>query len=106
MAGQLFVTEYTQLGLYGEQQVPQEPSQADYVVNVLTASITPAQAFLPQTRFVRLHAAANALSVAFGPFGTAAATVNNQRLAANQTEYKAIPQGAGWTVAAIPATTP
>jgi len=48
-----------------------------------------------------LHAdSTNAVSVVIGPVGTSAATTN-QRLAPNQTEYKAIPQNAGYGVYSI-----
>jgi len=101
MAGNLYVTEYAALGLGQASQIPQEPAIADYRIAVGAGSTNPPQNFNIATRFVRLHAdSTNAVSVVIGPVGTSAATTN-QRLAPNQTEYKAIPQNAGYGVYSI-----
>jgi hypothetical protein len=105
MAGSLFVTEYSQMGLQAEQQTPYDPPLADYVVAVGVGS-TVGPAFNVATRFVRLHAATNAISFLIGPVATVTATVTNARLASNATEFHAVPVGVNYAVAGIPATVP
>ena|SRR5215831_8207613 len=101
MAGNLYVTEYSALGLGETGAIPQEPPLADYKIAVGAASTNPPQTFNAATRFVRLAVdALNAVSVLIqGPGATV--TTSNQRLAPNQTEYKAVPQGAGFGVYSI-----
>lgn len=96
----LYITEYAdihigQAGRIG--QIPLEPPLAEQTVAIGAGSVASA-AFNTATRMVRLHTDA-VCSVAFGTNPTA--TVAKQRLAANQTEYKSIPNGQAFKVAVI-----
>jgi len=96
----LFVTEYTEIhiGAAGRVgQAPIEPPLAEQTIAIAAGSAQSA-AFNAATRMVRLHTDV-VCSVSFGTNPTA--SVANQRLAANQTEYKGIPVGQSFKVAVI-----
>ena len=95
----MYVTEYAGLGTsqFGPSQAPQEPPLAAYNISLSGISTT-GQAFNTKTALVRLHTDA-ICSYAIGASPVAVTTAN--RMAANQTEYKAVQQGAGHSVAGI-----
>lgn len=95
----LYITEYAFLGQVPNNaaQMPQEPPIAEQTV-AIGASSAASSAFNAKTRFVRLHTDA-ICSVKVGVSPTAAAT--NGRMAANQTEYRAVPEGGQYSVAVI-----
>lgn len=95
----LYVTEYSSLGLQssGPAQAALEPENASQTVAIGGASAQ-SNAFGAATGVVRLHSDA-ICSVKFGTNPTAAAT--NRRMAANQTEYFAVPIGQSFKVAVI-----
>jgi|SRR6516164_8876474 hypothetical protein len=96
----VYVTEYSQLGMYENTQIPLDPPIADYQVAV-GASSASGPAFNKATRFVRLHCdATSPASILIGPL-TATVATTNQRMAANQTEYHGVPQNAGYCVLVI-----
>lgn len=95
----LYVTEYAKLpvgpgGTVG--QMPEEPPLASQKLAI--GAEVKSSAFNAQTRAVRLHADA-ICSVLFGTAPTAAAT--DQRLAANQTQFHAVPMGQAFKVSVI-----
>lgn len=95
----LYITEYALMGAApnASPQMPMEPALASQTVAVGGASAQ--SAFLNiATRFVRLHSDV-VCSVALGPAPTATATA--ARMAANQTEYRAVPEGGSCRVAVI-----
>lgn len=90
----LYLSEYSSQGLAESWavfriEVAQEPSQVDQVLT-FTSDETKSTAFLPTTKFIRIHTD-TACSIAVGPNPTA--TVNNKRLAANSTEYFGVMPG-------------
>lgn len=90
----LYVTEYPDLpGDFARYapQVVREPPIVDQPPVGIAATAAASAAFNPRTRIVRLHSDA-ICSVAFGLPGVVA-TAQNQRLAANQTEYKMVIPG-------------
>lgn len=90
----LYVTEYPDLpGAYATwaPQVVREPGIVDQAPVAIGAGALASVAFNARTKIVRLHCDA-ICSVAFGPPGTVA-TAQNQRMAANQTEYKMVIPG-------------
>jgi hypothetical protein len=98
--GILYITEYAemQIGPAGRQgQMPLEPPLAEQAITFTTH--VESAAFNAKTRFVRLHTDTNCFVV----FGTAptAVTSTNGRMAANQTEYRAVPLGAAFKVSAV-----
>jgi len=100
MAGTLYITEYAAMSVFvganGQAgQMPAEPPIAEQTIGTGAQSA----AFNANTKFVRLHAQTNGMSVAFGTNPTA--TTSEHRLAQNQTEYVAIPQGQSYKVAAV-----
>lgn len=95
----LYVTEYAIMGQTPNNaaQMPQEPPIASQTVAIGGTS-TQSQPFNPSTRFVRLHSdAICSLALAVNP----TATVTSARLAANQTEFRAVPEGGSFRVAVI-----
>ena len=74
-----------------------EPPLADQTV-AIGASSTASAAFQTGTKFVRLHCDA-ICSILFGTAPTALAT--SARMAANQTEFFAVPPGQSYKVAVI-----
>jgi hypothetical protein len=95
----LYVTEYALMGAApnATPQMPMDPPLASNAVPIGGTS-TMSPFFQVGTRFVRLHTDV-VCSVALGPAPTATAT--GARLAANQTEYRAVPEGGGFRVAVI-----
>lgn len=96
----LYITEYADLAETPDQvrhEMPQEPALADQTV-AIGGSSTASAAFNIGTRFVRLNCDAPC-SILFGTAPTATATKG--RMAANQTEYRGVPQGASYKVAVI-----
>ena len=98
----LYVSEFSQLvpSPTGQGPMAQQPSLRDQTVAIGSGSLTPANAFLPATKFVRLHTD-SICSIAFGPFSSVVATSANARMAANQTEYFGVPQSSNGSVAVI-----
>lgn len=95
----LYVTEYAELpigpaGRVG--QMPMEPPLAEQAIAFTTH--TESAAFNAKTRFVRIHTDA-ICSVLFG--AAPVATTGSGRLAANQTEYRAVPPGASYKVSVV-----
>jgi len=93
----LYVTEYgTIAGLpaTANGQVPLEPPLADYIVTIPGTS----PAFQPTTRMVRLNCDA-VCSVLFGQ--APSASTSNGRLAANQTEFRGVPEGMAFKVSVV-----
>lgn len=96
MATKLYITEYAQLGvdsLSRGQLCPQEPAIATQVISYAAGAAASA-AFNPDTKLVRIHTD-SICSVLFGV--APVATVNHPRMAAGQTEYRAVgnPQAGG-----------
>jgi hypothetical protein len=90
----LYVTEYPDLPGAQSTFAPQlvrEPPIVDQAPVVIGAGSLSSAAFNARTRIVRL-ACDVVCSIAIGPPGTVA-TAANQRLAANQTEYKMVVPG-------------
>jgi hypothetical protein len=95
----LYVTEYgTIAGLpaTANGQVPLEPPIVDYAVTIPGTS----PAFQPGTRMVRLHCDV-VCSLLIGPSGSTSATISNGRWAANQTEYRGVPEGRNFVVSVV-----
>ena len=93
----LYIAEYgTIVGLpaTANGQVPLEPPVADYIVTIPGTS----PAFQPSTRFVRLNCDA-VCSVLFGQ--APSASTSNGRMAANQTEFRGVPEGQGFRVSVV-----
>lgn len=79
---------YTGLGL----QIVKDPALVEQVPVAIGASAAASAPFSARTRIVRLHAD-SVCSIVIGPAATTVATANNQRMAANQTEYKMVDGG-------------
>lgn len=89
----LYIAEYSRLsGLPNTlAQMPQEPADREQTITI-SGSSTPSLAFAATTKAVRIHTDA-VCSIKFGRGGDSAdpvATAANQRLAANQTEFKGV----------------
>ena len=96
----LYITEYSRQGRDAsgfQMVVADEPPAANQTVAVGGASAQSA-AFNALTRFVRIHTDA-ICSVDFG--ANPVATTASRRLAANSTEYFAVPLGASYKIANI-----
>ena len=95
----LYITEYALMGSAPNAgpQMPMDPPIASQTVAIGGVSAQSAF-FNVATRFVRLHSDV-VCSVALGPAPTATAT--GARMAANQTEYRAVPEGGTCRVAVI-----
>lgn len=96
----LYIAEYSRL-ISAPNSVPQVPDEESLLAEqtlAIGAGSVPSAPFNALTRIVRLHCDA-VCSVKFGIAPTAAAT--NQRMAANQTEYKGVPEGRAFKVAVI-----
>lgn len=95
----LFICEYDKMGVIRGQQtaIALEPPVAEQTVAIGGTS-TQSSAFNSATRYVRLHTDA-ICSILFGTDPTA--TAAKKRLAANQTEYFAVPSGGTHKVAVI-----
>lgn len=96
----LYVAEFVSTGGTGNFPVAgaQVPPVAEQVVAIGGASTQCTNAFDKNTAFVRIHTDA-ICSIAFGTNPTA--TTVKMRLAANQTEYFAVPLGQSYKVAVI-----
>lgn len=85
----LYIAEYEQIvdTTVGKAIAPQAPPHQEQKLSIAVGA-TPSAPFHPRTRFVRLNTDA-ACSIAFAAVGAAdpVATIANQRLAPNQTEY-------------------
>jgi hypothetical protein len=95
----LYITEYETLTPTtegGAAQAARTPPVVDQPPVAIGAASLQSAIFGPTTKYVRLHTDA-ICSIAFGPNPTA--TMNNQRLAADQTEYFGVTPGS--TVAVI-----
>ena len=94
----LYITEYADSGfISGPVAVAKEPRITSQTVEIAAGSAQSA-AFNSATRLVRLHTDA-ICSVDFGTDPTAVET--ESRMAANQTEYFAVPHGQSYKVAVI-----
>ncbi len=97
--GILYVTEFQDLPtitLGHSGAMASQPAIAEQTVSYTTT--TQSSAFNAKTRYVRLHTD----SICSIEFGTnPSATTSTARMAANQTEYFAVPQGASYKVAAV-----
>lgn len=84
----LYITEYATLGesSKGLPNVPEEPPVVEQTVAISGTSVQ-SNLFNPRTRVIRLHTDA-ICSVVVGT--NPVATTSSQRMAANQTEYKAL----------------
>ena len=103
MATTLYIAEYQDWPSTGTAtgnfQVVRDPPIAEQTITI-GASSAKSNAFNPQTRIVRLHSD-SVCSIAIGPQATITAAATNQRMAANQTEYKLVVNNAGHGVAVI-----
>ena len=98
----LYVTEYSDVpSAYAaaSMQLVREPPLVDQAP-VAIGTVAQSLPFNASTRIVRLHTDA-ICSIAIGPPATTNATTNNQRMAANQTEYKLVPGNSGYVVSVI-----
>ena len=98
----LYITEFVKQGRDGagfpnQNATPEEPPMAEQTVAIGVTSVTSA-AFNAKTTMVRLHCDA-ICSIAISTNPTA--TTTNRRLAANTTEYLALPAGSGFKIAVI-----
>lgn len=94
----LYVTEFADLGRVGGiSQVGVQTPTAEQTVSI-GASSAASSAFQNNTKFVRLHTD-SICSITFGASPTA--TSSKARMAANQTEYYAVPNGQSYKVAVI-----
>lgn len=95
----LYITEYATVATLPNAtgQVALEPAIAEQTVAIGVSSAASA-AFNAKTRLVRLHTD-SVCSIKLGLSPTAAAT--NGRLAANQTEFRAVPENGSFQVAVI-----
>lgn len=96
----LYIAEYTRLvsAPNSGPQVVDEGSLVNEQVVSIGANSTQSIEFDPRTRIVRLHCDATC-SVLFGLQPVVDAS--KQRMAANQTEYKGVPEGGNYKVAVI-----
>jgi len=98
--GILYITEYAGLAPAGAPggwgQVPQDPPLAEQKVTY--GSSTQSAAFNAKTRMVRIHTD-SICSIEFGTNPTA--TTSTARMVAGQTEYRGVPVGQSYMVAAI-----
>jgi len=95
----LYITEYARIATDpdGNLAMSLEPPMAEQTVSI-TGSSTQSSAFQTATKYVRLHTDA-ICSVLLGQNPTALST--SGRMAANQTEYRSVPQGWNFKVAVI-----
>ena len=95
----LYITEYARVAAdpNGDLAMSLEPPVAEQTISI-TGSSTQSNAFNTATKFVRLHTDV-VCSVLFGLSPTV--TTSSGRMAANQTEYRGVPQGGSFKVAVI-----
>lgn len=102
MTSKLYVTEYVSVGVAqvggGVAQVPQEPPLVDQTPVDYSGGHAESAAFNAATTLVRIHTD-SICSVVFGK--APVATTGNARMAANQTEYRAVIKGQAFKVSAI-----
>lgn len=95
-----YIAEYAELmppsAPGGRGQIAMQPPLAEQTVAI--GAEADSAAFNAQTKFVRIHVDA-ICSIQFGTAPTA--TTSTMRLAANQTEYFAVPLGANYKVSVI-----
>jgi hypothetical protein len=98
----LYIAEYgtiTALPATANGQVPFEPPIREQVLD-FTGGVVSSQPFAQYTRMLRLHCdAICSLIIGFPPIS---ATTSNGRWAANQTEFRGVPEGQGFVVSVIP----
>lgn len=98
----LYITEFVKQGRDGagfpnQNATPEEPAMAEQTVAIGASSVASAT-FNAKTTMVRLHCdVVCSISVAATP----TATATNRRLAANTTEFLALPANSGLKVAVI-----
>ncbi len=96
----LYLTEYARQGVDARSRglvVPEEPPVANQTVAIGAGSVQ-SSAVNALTSFIRIHTDA-ICSIEIGTNPTA--TTSTRRLAANTTEYFAVPQGQSYKVAVI-----
>src|SRR5690348_4400661 len=96
-----YITEYIDLGNHAGQSAPigMEPAAATQAVT-FTGTHGESAALNGKTRFVRIHVD----GIACIRFGTApVAVTTDPRMAANQTEYFAVPQGQSFKISFVTA---
>jgi hypothetical protein len=103
----LFIAEFADLpvGLAGKVgQFAMQPPLAEQAIANAGGNVQ-SNAFNAQTRYVRLHTD-SICAIKFGtnPTAVASGASGTARMAANQTEYFAVPMNAGFKVAAILST--
>jgi hypothetical protein len=104
MANTLFVSEFAEAAIGPAGRVSQVPMFPTLVANYTVATATvAATAFNAKTRLVRLHAQTGAMTYTITTAGTIAVATDT-RLAANQTEYVAVPLGGGYRVSELDRT--
>jgi hypothetical protein len=96
----IYITEYASLapGMFGPTQAPQEPTLAAYSFATSGSSATSGVIFNSKTALIEVHVDGSCC-IALGVSPTA--VLGQRRMAANQTKYLAVPQGAGYTIAGI-----
>lgn len=105
----LYIAEYAELPIGPAGRIGQFALQPPLVEQAIanTAGNTQSSAFNAQTRYVRLHNdASNPVAIKFGtnPTAVAAGASGTMRMAANQTEYFAVPPNQAFKVAVILST--
>lgn len=93
----LYITEYANNPNSGQTMYPAEPANATQTV-ALSGSSASSNAFATNTTMVRLESD-SVCSVIFGTSPTA--TTSHPRMAAGAYEYRYVPQGQSYKVAAI-----
>lgn len=94
-----FITEYAELAIGPAGRVGQMPVDPPVAAQTVAIGVAASSAaFNAKTRFVRFHCDA-ICSFLVGTAPTAATT--DSRMAANQTEYHAVPPGASYKVSVI-----
>jgi hypothetical protein len=98
----LYITEYATISQVPNHtaQMPLEPPLREQVLD-FTGSVQTSQPFQQFTRCVRLHCDAVCSLIISRSSNPITATVNNGRWAANQTEYRGVPEGEGYQVSVI-----
>jgi hypothetical protein len=98
----LYVAEYATISQMPNHtgQMPLEPPLIEQVLDFSGGAQT-SQAFQPTTRCVRLHCDAVCSLIISRSSNPITATTNNARWAANQTEYRGVPEGEGYQVSVI-----
>ena len=96
----LYIAEYATISCLPTHtgQVPFEPPIIEQVLDFTGGAVT-SQPFQQYTRLLRLHCDA-ICSLIIGPSPQIATTMNG-RWAANQTEFRGVPEGRGFVVSVI-----